>query len=82
MNEWVPWVPTIGAAILAIIAGIIAIYNRRGGEKAKQLPTYEEYAAENRALRADLNDADGPGYRVASPVASGIEKDDPPSLRI
>ena len=54
---WVPWVPAIALAIATIFTGIITIYNRRGGEKAKELPTYEEYAAENRALRADLDDA-------------------------
>lgn len=52
-----PWLPLIGGVILAIVGGIFAIVNRRGGEAARRAPTWVELATENRLLREDLKAA-------------------------
>lgn len=55
--EITPWIPVIASAVLAVVAGIFAWLNRRGGEKSRREPTWVELTNENRLLRTDVANA-------------------------
>lgn len=52
-----PWVPAVLGVAAAIVAGVFAVMNRRGGEAARRQPTWVELTTENRLLRKEIRDA-------------------------
>jgi len=54
MDSWIPWASGAAVVISAIIAGVFAWINRRGGERARREPTWGELVEENRKQRAEF----------------------------
>lgn len=55
--DLVPWIPAFVVTIGGVVAGVFALWNRRGGERAKRTPTWAELATENRLQRDELRAA-------------------------
>lgn len=55
-DNWAPWISGAAIVIAAIAAGLFAWINRKGGERARREPTWNELVTENRALRVELSE--------------------------
>lgn len=54
MVDWGVWVTVFAASVSVIGAGIFAILNRKGGERARKVPSWVELDDSNRELRAEM----------------------------
>lgn len=50
----IAYLPLIGAVSVAIIAGLVAVWNRRRGAQETKAPSVSEIWAENRQLHGEL----------------------------
>ena len=55
MAEWGVWVTVIAAIITVVGGGIFAILNRKGGERARTVPSWVELEDANRKLRTEMS---------------------------